>query len=330
MERSYADLSVVLFRLQLFGLVRGSGVRRPAGAPVCEPGLPERAFLPDLRLRRGADGLPPAALWGKPGRAAGGQYAGGVCPGVAGGLFAGEGLSSEVVGLLRPAPQPKRLCVFEVFPGVGRGRCGDRPVRHALFPPAGRPHPPHGERGGPGGAGGLAAGGLRGDGGGHRGPEPEAEEPGVRHRQAAGRVRPAGQRPGRRGHGPPRQAGGRGEGLAAGGCPAEGEVREEPGGQPLPPAAAESLPGPDLLEAQRAAGGAAAAFEPAAAQVLPGHAQAQRGRHRRLRVQAARGGAAPLRLWAVLQQAVLDLHDRQRGGLPAGDRLRPGRAAPQI
>ena len=113
-------------------------------------------------------------------------------------------------------------------------------------------------------------------------------------------------------------------------APAEGEVREEPGGQPLPPAAVKGLPGPDLLKAQRAAGGAAAASEPAAAPVFPGHAQAQRGRHRRLRVQAAPGGGAALRLWAVLQQAVLDLHDRQRGGLPAGDRLRPGRAAPQI
>ena len=178
-------LSVVLFSVQLSGLVRRGGLCRRAAEEVRQPGLFKRPPVPHLRLWGGAAGLPPAALWAQLRRAAGGQPGAGLRPGVAGGLFAGKALWPEVVGLLRPAPQSGGLRVPELLGGVGRGRGGAGAVRAAPGVPAGGPYPPHGEPGGAGDFRGPDPGGLYRDSGPDCGAEPEAEVPGVRLRQAA-------------------------------------------------------------------------------------------------------------------------------------------------
>ena len=135
-------LSVVFLSVFVFGLVQRGGLCRRAGATVCQPRLFKRPPVPHLRLGRGGHRLFPAALWQQLAGAAGGRHAAGFCPGVRGGLFAGETLPPKVVGLLRHPPQPPWVHLPKVQRGVGPGRRLDCPLCDASGPPAFRPEFP--------------------------------------------------------------------------------------------------------------------------------------------------------------------------------------------
>ena len=178
-------LSLVFFPVCLFGLVRRGGLCRRAGEALCQPGLFKRAPVPHLRNWGGAHRLFDGALWPQPHQPAHRLHVFGLRPGVAGGLPFGEALSPEVVGLLRPAPQPKRLHLPAVQCPVGLRRGPGGALHHARGLAAVLPDPPAPGLGAAGGAGGLVPGGLCGDSRGPGGPQPEAAEPGVRHQPAA-------------------------------------------------------------------------------------------------------------------------------------------------
>lgn len=131
-ERMYSgyELLGIFFDLCAAGLVYRGELCGPGDGEIRQPGIPQRAGVSHLRLRRGHYFPLPGAAQAEPAAALSGVGAADLPVGAGGRICAGEALPSALVGLLRRALQSGRLYLPAFFHRLG----ADRAVRGGSAP----------------------------------------------------------------------------------------------------------------------------------------------------------------------------------------------------